>query len=286
MTEDRQDDPTAEPVVQRAKNVIHRYFARFDDGEVMRWAFRGLLLGAVGVLGMDFADLARENGWTAHDPLASPSAMPILPPAVGDRGSDEQPQDPRGDVTADEETLRQPIRFSLESGGVLVAEGSIEAGAARRFAAELEARGEYIRTVSLNSPGGSLDDALAIAKLIREHGLETRVAEGALCASSCPLVMAGGTVRSAEERSAVGLHQFYAIGGELPGAVQAMSDAQATTARISRHLADLGVDPAMWLHALETPPRSLYYLTAEEMRRYRLVTGGSPVAESEARPKS
>ena len=33
-------------------------------------------------------------------------------------------------------------------------------------------------------------------------------------------------------------------------------------------------------------PRSLYYLTEEEMRRYKLVTGASPVATSEARPKS
>ena len=55
-----------------------------------------------------------------------------------------------------------------------------------------------------------------------------------------------------------------------------MADAQATTARISRHLASMDVDPALWLHALDTPPRALYYFTAEEMARYRLAT---PIAK-------
>ena len=51
-----------------------------------------------------------------------------------------------------------------------------------------------------------------------------------------------------------------------------MADAQATTARISRHLATMGVDPALWLHALDTPPRALYYFSPDEMAD----TGWSP----------
>ena len=55
-----------------------------------------------------------------------------------------------------------------------------------------------------------------------------------------------------------------------------MADAQATTARISRHLAEMDVDPALWLHALDTPPRALYYFTPDELAGYRMVT--TPVA--------
>jgi hypothetical protein len=58
-----------------------------------------------------------------------------------------------------------------------------------------------------------------------------------------------------------------------------MSDAQATTARISRHLIDMGIDPTVWLHALDTPPQALYYLSPEEMAKYRLVT--APVATAQ-----
>ena len=51
-----------------------------------------------------------------------------------------------------------------------------------------------------------------------------------------------------------------------------MSDAQSTTADIISHLTKTGVDPALWLHALETPPDRLYYFKPEEMTRLNLVT--------------
>jgi hypothetical protein len=51
-----------------------------------------------------------------------------------------------------------------------------------------------------------------------------------------------------------------------------MSEAQKTTAVITRHLTTLGVDPALWLHALETPPDRLYYLSPDELTTYKLVT--------------
>jgi hypothetical protein len=38
---------------ERRPNRVARYFARFDDGELVRWAFRGLLVGAVAVLVLD-----------------------------------------------------------------------------------------------------------------------------------------------------------------------------------------------------------------------------------------
>ena len=65
----------------------------------------------------------------------------------------------------------------------------------------------------------------------------------------------------------------------LPHPAQAMADAQMTTARISRHLIDMGVDPALWLHALDTPPQALYYFSPEELAKYRLVT--TPVATAQ-----
>lgn len=252
--------------------VLRRYFARFDDGELIRWAFRGLLIGTIGVLALDLKELVdRNGGFLPASPDAPAITEPVLPPAV-DTGTDGTPTtDPRDFVTDDETTLRQPIRFELRSGGVLSATGSIDAGAALRFADEIDARGEYVRTIELNSPGGSLDDAMAMAKLIREKRLSTSIPDGAICASSCPLMMAGGVQRSAGPKSAVGLHQFYAVGAAPADPAQAMADAQLTTARITRHLVDMGVDPTLWLHALDTPPTALYYLSPAEMTAYRLV---------------
>lgn len=257
---------------------LARYFARFDEGEVIRWAFRGLLIGAIGVLALDLNDLVAANPFAWREAPAELGA-PILPPAVrGDPGQSHGSRDPRGNVTADEDDLRAPLAFTLQPGGMLSVSGYVDVGAAARFAAELDARGEYVTTVSLNSPGGALDDAIEIARLIRERALATEVADGAFCASSCPLILAGGTARGVGEKAAIGVHQFYAVSGEPSGPAQAMSDAQATTARITRHLITMGVDPSLWLHAMDTPPRSLYYLSADEMRGFRLTTTASAVA--------
>lgn len=269
------------------KGAFRRYLARFDDGEIMRWAFGGLLIGAVGVLATDLKTMidARQ----AMNPPAQQTVevVPrVLPPAVATGGlTPRQTIDPREFVTADAATLQQPMRFSLRSHGVLQATGTIDPGSTARLKQELDARGEYIRTVSLNSPGGSIDDAIAMARLVREHGVATEVASGAICASSCPLFLAGGVVRSVGSRAAIGIHQFYSGTKSSEDAAQAMADAQLATARIATHLKQMGVDPLLWLNALATPPRTLYYLTRKEMADYRLVTTSS-VARGDAAARS
>ncbi len=263
----------------RRSGGLVSHLSRFEDGEAVRWGLRGLLLGAIGVLALDLGELSQAHGWWMTS-AAAPArhAEPILPAVHAGRPAPSR--DAGRFVTADAATLGQPMRFELGAGGVLSAEGSIEPGTALRFAAEIEARGDHVKTVTLNSPGGALDDAMAMAKLVRERGIATEVADGALCASSCPLLLAGGKVRSTGRLAAVGVHQFYAAAAGMSGPEQAMSDAQVTTARISRHLAAMDVDPAMWLHALDTPPQALYYLSPAERSQYRLVTGPPSVAGS------
>jgi len=285
----------AKPIKAKGKTSLFapvgRYFARFDDGELVRWVFRGVLVGAIAVLAQDAKELYELNAVAAIEPPTE-TAAPVLPPVAEPDG--DTPADPRRFVTGDPEALRLPMRFSLGGGGVLQAEGAIDPGSADRLAKELEARGEYVRTVSLNSPGGALQDAIAMAKLIRENRLDTEVADGALCASSCPLIFAGGVKRLAGQEAAIGVHQFFATASKDAPAqadpAQALSDAQVTTARISRHLGEMGVDPAIWLHALDTPPQALYYFSEKELGSYRLATGVSkarnaePALESRARP--
>lgn len=257
--------------------ALHRCAARFDEGEVLRWAFRGLLVGTIGVLAMDYYELQGEAAKSMLQ-VQSPDATPLLPPLV----SPDAPAqgDPRTLFTGDQDALRQPMRFTLGAGGVLEATGTIDPGSQERLNAEIELRGEYVKVVSLNSPGGSVQDAMAMGKLLRDNKITTQVIDGALCASSCPLVLAGGEKRLVGEKAAVGVHQFYAMTAasapEPAGPAEAMSQAQATTARISRYLSDLGIDPALWLHAMDTPPQALYYLSPGEMKTYRLSTGTAP----------
>ena len=243
--------------------------AAISDGAILRAAFFVMLAGTLSVLWIDYRELTEAD-------VASPAApyAPVLPAF----DPDSPMTGPGPEVTSDVEALREPLSIMLGTGGVLSLAGTIDPGAAARFATEIEARGEYVAVVTLDSPGGSVADAIAIGTLISEKGFATRVEAGALCASSCPLAFAGGRERQATARSAIGVHQIYAAvpAGTLPTGIRAagdaMSDAQKTTAAVTRHLTAMGVDPALWLHALETPPDRLYYLSPDELETYRLVT--------------
>ena len=74
----------------RRRNFVMRYLSRFDDGEVVRWVFRGMLLGAIGVLALDLRDLSRENGWWSPE-AALPACAFRSDPAAGRR---DEPADP------------------------------------------------------------------------------------------------------------------------------------------------------------------------------------------------
>ncbi|WP_127754191.1 ATP-dependent Clp protease proteolytic subunit [Devosia sp. 1566] len=252
-------------LVQRAAAV--------DDGAVMRTAFWALLLGTVSVLFVDFRELTQNQA----APLPVPT-QPILPPAPATNPEASPGAGTRPAITTSPEVLEGALVIALRPEGELSLTGTLDVGSAERFAAEIAERGEYVQTVVLDSPGGSVVDALAIGSLIHQRGLATKVAAGSLCASSCPIIFASGAERIASPEAAIGVHQIYAaaLGGNAKDALRvagtAMSDAQTTTAQITRHLEQTGVDPALWLHALETPPQLLYYFTPEEMLALRLAT--------------
>ncbi|MCR4268138.1 hypothetical protein [Nitratireductor sp. ZSWI3] len=237
-----------------ARALMHR-LGRLLEGPLTEAAMIGALIGTMVVLGMNLRELAYRHAGP------SPDAM-IVEPGVAAR--------PRAAAT-----ITPPVRFAVRPGGVLAVDGMIDQGAAARFRTMLDALRGEVSTVTLDSPGGALGDAMAMARLIRRHGLATRVDDGAICASSCPLVLAGGVERQAGERALIGVHQFHAVRTAASPA-QAMADAQLVTARITRHLSEMGVDPALWLHALDTPPHDLYGLTQPEMLRYRLITASPP----------
>ena len=259
------------------RSPILRHLKRMDAGEAVRWALRGLLVGTIVMLSINLHDIAVQRGLLSPAlwPLSSRSAVDL--PPVREPASLSS-DDPRRHVTTDQAVLDRDMQFVLERGGRLILTGRVFQGSAEVLANEVRTRGSQVKTVVINSPGGSLEDAMAMGQLIREKGLQTEVPDGGLCASSCPLIFAGGVQRSASQKAAIGLHQFYAAPGSSNDAVAAISSAQATTARISRYLTEMGVDAALWLHAMDTPPQALYYLTTKERKDYKLVNAAQTQA--------
>jgi len=157
-------------------------------------------------------------------------------------------------------------------GLVLLLNGAIEPGDADRLGAYLESSAEAKIPVALNSPGGLVDEALAIGRMIRERELATMVLSGMICSSSCPYILAGGTERSVSRRGAVGLHQHYYLGPGYVPAYFAVEDIQRNQSRTMQYLIGMGIDPGVMVHSLNTPPDDIYVLVDEELLASALAT--------------
>jgi len=143
-----------------------------DSGEqaILRWIFRCTLIVTVAVLALDLADL--QKSIASHDTAASPVEISEESPALNLPNvlpSILAPLLPGGDkrlvmLPEPDGALARPMTFGLVGGGKLMAIGTITPGISAVFAAEVGRHGDYIKTVVLDSPGGSVADALALKR--------------------------------------------------------------------------------------------------------------------------
>jgi hypothetical protein len=243
------------------------------DDFILRKVFALMIAGTVTVLALDYFEISglREQV-AASIPDLSTDALPAALPSDGEPmiGPLRKPDGP----------LAGAMKFELVADGRLRATGTIQPGTAKLFADEVEKRGGYIKTIVLHSPGGSVTDALAMGRLIRKKNFATQVEAGRYCASSCPLVFAGGVERRAGERAIIGVHQVSALApeGVLAGG---MAEAQRISAVCQKYLREMGVDLEVWTHAMATPKEKLYSFKKDELLTLKLATeAGGAFAES------
>jgi hypothetical protein len=285
------------PQSSTTQRRFHAWLAENADEAILRWIFRSAILITIAVLTVDLAGM---NGWSwaiNADATATPAEIgedspapnlpsmvaPVLAPLLpgGDKRLVSLPQP--------DDTLAKPMTFELVGGGKLMATGTITPGISQSFAAEIGKRGDYIKTVVLNSPGGSVADALAMGRLIRERQFATDVEAGKYCGSSCPLVFAGGVERRAGDTAVIGVHQIAAINPAANSPPrEEMSIAQNISARCQRYLGDMGVSLQVWVHAMETPHDKLFVFKPDELRSLNMVTAGAsaPVTAPPAKTRS
>ncbi|WP_152045965.1 COG3904 family protein [Aureimonas psammosilenae] len=265
---------------------IERLFLRIPEGTVLNGLFYALLALLLSVLGFDYYGLAASDidasrvERTEPMPLELPKPgdqiRPFLPKTVPVGPNRGEPRLPGYDGPVEGAAMGRPMEFRLAEGDVATAVGRIDMGTAAKLRAFLDGDGKAAKMLVLHSPGGSVEDALEMARLVREKRLETQVPADGYCASACPLVLAGGIRRAAGQDAWVGLHQVYAV--DIPGVPKlrdldrSVSDIQATVGRCQELLVEMGVAPAIWIKAMRTPPQDLYVLTPEEMRQANLTT--------------
>ncbi len=266
-------DLAIEPHVKTASDY-------FQDG--MLWLVFLAMVSAAGyVLMLDYRHLQYEDRLAGIEDTGEP--VPMTPVSPSDQirpyvpssrpvgpGRNAPDLSPFGIETDLQE--KSAMIFKSDGKGALLGFGTITQGTADVFERALLGREEVITEIVLHSPGGSVQDALTMAQLIRDNDMNTRIVANGYCASSCPLVLAGGIEREVHASAWVGVHQVYTPPNTFGSIQQGMDQAQRISAQCQQALVDYGVDPALWIKAMETPKDQLYVLTVEELEELKLAT--------------
>lgn len=209
------------------------------------------------------------------------------------------------------------------------AEGSIEAGTPALFKRTLKALGGRKLPVVVNSPGGNVEAALALGRLIRKNKLDIAVgktgftgcqpdakvcmendgkgaryfgnayADGAICNSACPLMLAGGIRRVVGQWAFLGVHQITTtyirtklqyrttyrvvrgkkkilskkvVGRKNAGSYKTYEMSKSVEKRLAAYLNEMGVGRAVLETMKKTPASSIQQLAPYDMLQTKLVT--------------
>ena len=265
-------------------NTPSQRFSWLTEALILKSVFRLLLVATGAFLLLDLRVIYEE----ANAPLpgkvdeAGPVVMepprrqdqvrPYLPMTTPRRRAGGKPKLPGFAKPVPHKQIGARMRFVRGAKGAASAVGRIEPGTASDFAAFITANAGEIKTLYLHSPGGSVRDALAMSNLIRDKGITTTVTNNAYCASSCPIVLAGGKERHVGKRAWIGVHRVYAAASSPGKLSDGLAHGQAISADVQEHMVKMGVDPRAWIHAMKTPSASLYVFTTKQLTDYKLAT--------------
>ncbi len=229
---------------------------------------------ALFLMGSDLFRAIPHIAWPSSQPRFD---TPVIP---GDQTRRYNPRDtplrPSEDGNPDRpyrSTGEMPSRLDFaRSGETLTLTGEIAVGDAERFADYLGTNATPPSFIRLNSPGGSVQDALSIGRQLREKEVDTLMGAGDICLSACPYVLASGVTRDIHDDAQVGVHQHYFGTNSALPAFLAVEDIQRGQGEVMVYLNDMGVDPLIMRHALVTPPDEIYVLLPAQLTEYNMDT--------------
>tara|TARA_R110002049_G_scaffold140930_9_gene302404 strand:- start:13182 stop:13946 length:765 start_codon:yes stop_codon:yes gene_type:complete len=231
----------------------------------------GVLIFQLGLAVLLFwGDLGEGLRLPGFGPRAPELTEPIRP---GDQTRRFRPdRAPNPGQPMPESPLPDRLVLTPVSGGkAALLEGAIMAGDAERVTKQLQALEPQPEQVLINSPGGSVQDALALGRHLRDAGMTTALREGDICYSACPYLLAAGVTRKVPDSASVGVHQHYFGESTILPAFVAVEDIQRGQGAVMTYLDEMGIDPLVMQHALVTPPDEIYVLLPDELRRYGFI---------------
>lgn len=182
-----------------------------------------------------------------------------------------------------EAPLAAELTFRTTDGAVnVVLEGVIERGDSRKFLQLVEdSPREFMQAanIQLSSPGGSLEEALNLARLIENSGLIATVEAGDTCASACFLLLVSAQFRWVDDNARVLVHRPYpaVARSDLEGFSQDQKGQQEVIGAMRRFLLERSVATDVIDKMMSHPSTSSHTLSAREF--YSSVRHLSPALE-------
>jgi hypothetical protein len=237
------------------------------ERRMLRWLLGGQVVLAALLIVIDLGPAlpALFSGSNAPD-----LRQPVQPGDQRRQYDPDTPSHPGGGIDPDmpQRLTVLPVKEGDIAGISL--RGAIRPGDGARIAAELRSMAPAF--VTLDSPGGSVSDALMIGRVLRDIGSDTQLEGDAVCLSACPYMFVGGTARTVQDGARLGVHQHSFGESTILPAFLAAADIQRGQAKVLDHLVEMDIDLRMMGPALATPADEIYILTNAELAEWRVVT--------------
>lgn len=172
-----------------------------------------------------------------------------------------------------------PAQFSMsDDDGAALMSGPIGVGSARNFAALMQ-HAPNLRVLTLESPGGSVDEARRIAQIVRQKGMDTYVSRS--CASACTLIFYAGQTRWINPNGKLGFHSYSSVGAHKASADQLEKSEDVERKAYS----DGGIPDWFITHIFQTPASTIWRPSRQELLDSGFVTGISSDLPDHAAPQ-
>lgn len=154
--------------------------------------------------------------------------------------------------------------------------GSITGGDGERFERAVKQARCGLSSVSLNSDGGDMREAMRIGRTLRETRALAAVAVGSRCVSSCVLVFAGGASRGTG--GLIGVHRPYFADARALSPAEIAADWRRMASDLRRYLEEMNATPALADLMISTTPEAVKWLTEADLEKYGLL-GSDPIED-------
>jgi len=169
--------------------------------------------------------------------------------------------------------LRVELRGEVHAGDAARIIGVLEKAKPRDLMAKLQAKTpdslydpRQWLWLDVESPGGDLDETLALGRYLRSANALITTKE--ICASACVFLLAGAVERvglAESQGRVVGVHRPYSTGARDGSTADFERLFDAVHAKIVDYLKEMRVSPLLAELMFATPPEEMYMLSADEL---------------------